>query len=330
MVKTTHRRTSKRRPRKTAKKRIRKTKSSYKKNKQSGGGRLEALYTKFKKTPIFQSLENFPNLKQMKDLIQLLKENRVDALADELLKIRPKSSLSSESQGREDEDLKSEVIRFINHVKSLRTAEILKILSKYFPRIKELRGKQSSSRRSTKRSRISGGGIDPVAAFWIIIFVICFIYAYIDDRRYRRRHEEYIEDRGGWSDYRNSGERIVTTGDTLDSAAALAATQSPRQDSFFSVMDPLINEDSEIDSYIEVIEKQDDSDQESGNECIICLDKLFPTTDIVVKLKSCGHKFHKECITRWLKGQKTCPTCRAVPEANLQGDIPGTVPSSQP
>ena len=76
----------------------------------------------------------------MKYLIQLVKENRVDALADELLKIRPKSSLSSESHGREDEDLKSVAILIINRVKSLTPAEKLKRFFKYFPRIKGLIG----------------------------------------------------------------------------------------------------------------------------------------------------------------------------------------------
>ena len=39
-------------------------------------------------------------------------------------------------------------------------------------------------------------------------------------------------------------------------------------------------------------------------ECTICFG-LNPDTFLL-----CGHCFHDECITEWLKRSKTCPYCR--------------------
>ena len=62
--------------------------------------------------------------------------------------------------------------------------------------------------------------------------------------------------------------------------------------------------------------------KKGGNDdddvCAICLDKL--TSDDITEL-SCKHKFHKNCIERWLNASRidsdgqprlgTCPVCRA-------------------
>lgn len=41
--------------------------------------------------------------------------------------------------------------------------------------------------------------------------------------------------------------------------------------------------------------------------CSICCDPLL--ADKVVILK-CGHLFHEDCLTEWIKRSKTCPECR--------------------
>ncbi|XP_038634550.1 E3 ubiquitin-protein ligase DZIP3-like isoform X2 [Scyliorhinus canicula] len=40
--------------------------------------------------------------------------------------------------------------------------------------------------------------------------------------------------------------------------------------------------------------------------CVICQEELTINRLFVMK---CGHKYHRECISLWLKEQKTCPSC---------------------
>lgn len=47
---------------------------------------------------------------------------------------------------------------------------------------------------------------------------------------------------------------------------------------------------------------------EDINSCMICLEQLEPGEKIIVL--ECGHPFHKECITPWLKIHSECPNCR--------------------
>jgi hypothetical protein len=44
-------------------------------------------------------------------------------------------------------------------------------------------------------------------------------------------------------------------------------------------------------------------------ECSIC---LLPFEGGKIKLLSCRHQFHPDCISDWLKKSKTCPECRKV------------------
>lgn len=42
--------------------------------------------------------------------------------------------------------------------------------------------------------------------------------------------------------------------------------------------------------------------------CCICCDTLLP--DNVLSHLKCGHIFHENCLTEWMKRSKTCPQCR--------------------
>lgn len=44
----------------------------------------------------------------------------------------------------------------------------------------------------------------------------------------------------------------------------------------------------------------------NNEECCICMH----TDTIQWSMLLCGHKFHKECITIWLRNNRTCPICR--------------------
>ena len=46
--------------------------------------------------------------------------------------------------------------------------------------------------------------------------------------------------------------------------------------------------------------------------CCICLEKL---DDYALNLK-CRHRFHTNCITKWLKNKTNCPTCRTFINVN--------------
>ena len=57
----------------------------------------------------------------------------------------------------------------------------------------------------------------------------------------------------------------------------------------------------------------------SEEHCGICLQELRHGESMGT-INACDHSFHEECISRWLKRSKTCPTCRAQVEIspNLQ------------
>ena len=40
--------------------------------------------------------------------------------------------------------------------------------------------------------------------------------------------------------------------------------------------------------------------------CSICLETYVMGATLV-----CGHRFHAECVSRWLRRSRTCPVCRA-------------------
>jgi len=62
------------------------------------------------------------------------------------------------------------------------------------------------------------------------------------------------------------------------------------------------------------------------SECPICREEYVatssdpptppssPTNAQLVRIRSCGHQFHRGCLTTWMNAGhgNTCPTCRAV------------------
>jgi hypothetical protein len=47
-----------------------------------------------------------------------------------------------------------------------------------------------------------------------------------------------------------------------------------------------------------------------SHQCLICLEDYNPEEDL--RLLSCRHVFHKECVDRWLEtGRNNCPACRS-------------------
>ncbi|KAL8136734.1 hypothetical protein V2J09_002735 [Rumex salicifolius] len=50
-------------------------------------------------------------------------------------------------------------------------------------------------------------------------------------------------------------------------------------------------------------------DQRGGSDCAVCLSDLEEGEE-ARRLPNCKHRFHVECIDRWLSNQSNCPICR--------------------
>ena len=44
--------------------------------------------------------------------------------------------------------------------------------------------------------------------------------------------------------------------------------------------------------------------------CTVCKEVL--TSSCNISSTNCGHVFHTNCMTRWIKAQGSCPQCRSV------------------
>ncbi|KAI0250444.1 hypothetical protein BJV78DRAFT_1283231 [Lactifluus subvellereus] len=57
------------------------------------------------------------------------------------------------------------------------------------------------------------------------------------------------------------------------------------------------------------------------DRCLICLEDYNPEEDL--RLLTCRHVFHKECVDRWLEtGRNNCPACRSQGVSTGSGPIP--------
>ena len=94
---------------------------------------------------------------------------------------------------------------------------------------------------------------------------------------------------------------------------------------------PGLADDDSLSSPNSVVELIESWDKSNDNQCKICLEQLVLCSGMHVKLKSCGHKYHLQCIRDAMKYQCSmkCPECRNSILANhgdhlkyLRGDSP--------
>ncbi|KAF3322958.1 E3 ubiquitin-protein ligase RING1-like protein [Carex littledalei] len=71
---------------------------------------------------------------------------------------------------------------------------------------------------------------------------------------------------------------------------------------------------------LKIVKKEETENEEA--ECVVCLEKLFDKEkeEVVVKEMPCGHRYHGECIEKWLHIHGSCPMCRYnMPEEEGEG-----------
>lgn len=58
-------------------------------------------------------------------------------------------------------------------------------------------------------------------------------------------------------------------------------------------------------------------------QCAICMEPLFSAVseDNPLVILDCGHAFHVDCVEKWVKQRKDCPTCRTTITAKDLQDI---------
>lgn len=57
----------------------------------------------------------------------------------------------------------------------------------------------------------------------------------------------------------------------------------------------------------------------TGN-CVICLEPFEDKKDNEVSTLPCGHKYHTECLTKWLTKENKCPLCRKKPMSDTNDE----------
>ncbi|TCD62345.1 hypothetical protein EIP91_007043 [Steccherinum ochraceum] len=107
---------------------------------------------------------------------------------------------------------------------------------------------------------------------------------------------------------------VVTGSDSLDSYEALWELA----DLLGQVKPPVATREDIEKSGLEIVKAFEMKEHESFgriasncmDRCLICLDDYEPDND--VRVMSCRHAFHKECVDKWLQvGRNNCPACRS-------------------
>lgn len=55
--------------------------------------------------------------------------------------------------------------------------------------------------------------------------------------------------------------------------------------------------------------KRSGPEEEGTADCSICLQPWAANGDHRIAVLRCGHLFGKDCIERWIKERKSCPSC---------------------
>ena len=83
-------------------------------------------------------------------------------------------------------------------------------------------------------------------------------------------------------------------------------------------------QEDKVKAFLDKLKTRENPKEIFAESCIICLedfkqnDKMNLDEKNEISILECGHKFHRNCITDWLKKDESCPLCRT--KFNIKGN----------
>ncbi|XP_059316005.1 E3 ubiquitin-protein ligase MPSR1-like [Lycium ferocissimum] len=113
-------------------------------------------------------------------------------------------------------------------------------------------------------------------------------------------------------------DRIILVNPLTQSMFVIETPSSLTFDSFFNELMTKGGQPPASKASIEALPRVEICEEEEKIECVVCLDELG--VGDVAKEMPCKHRFHGDCVEKWLKIHGSCPICRyKMPEEN--GDL---------
>ncbi|GAA0167114.1 ubiquitin-protein ligase [Lithospermum erythrorhizon] len=104
-------------------------------------------------------------------------------------------------------------------------------------------------------------------------------------------------------------DRIILINPVTQDTIVIESSSSMNLDSLFN--DFFNNQDGQppaSKSSIEAMQSLETNEFNTKGECVVCLEEW--KVGQMAKEMPCKHRFHRECIEKWLEIHGTCPVCR--------------------
>lgn len=104
-------------------------------------------------------------------------------------------------------------------------------------------------------------------------------------------------------------DRIILVNPLTQSMIVMQTRSSWTFDSFLSHLMSKGGQPPASKASIDTLPSVKIGEEDENRECVVCLDELG-VGDLVVKEMPCKHRFHGDCVEKWLKIHGSCPICR--------------------